>query len=102
LSGTDAYITASFSLGGMSCVSCAQRIEEALRRQPGVMKAQVDFAGREAQIRFNPDALTIDHVRKIVQTLGYRIIVKQADGQKESRAKSPVRPTVLRPFGVGL
>jgi cation transport ATPase len=102
LSGTDAFITASFSLAGMSCAFCARRIEEALGRQPGVKEAQVDFAGREALVSFSPDAVTIDQLRETVGTLGYRILEKQGDGQEASRAKSSVRPTVLRPYVVGL
>jgi len=102
LSGTDAYVTASFSLAGMSCASCARRIEEALGGQPGVKKVQVDFAGREALVSFNPDAVTMDQLKEDVETLGYRILEKQADGQEASRAKSSVRPTVLRPYVVGL
>lgn len=38
-------------IGGMSCASCATRLEKVLRRTPGVLEAEVGFATESARLR---------------------------------------------------
>jgi copper chaperone CopZ len=38
-----------FDLEGMTCASCAARIERVLRRQPGVVDAVVNFPAERAR-----------------------------------------------------
>jgi cation transport ATPase len=102
LNGANGYITASFSVAGMSCASCARRIEEALGGQPGVKKAHVDFESRETVVSFNPDAVRIDQLSEALETLGYRLLEKQPGGQEASPAESSVRSVGLRPYVIGV
>ena len=44
-----------FDVEGMHCASCAQRVEETLRRQPGVSEAAVNFAIAEARVVAAPE-----------------------------------------------
>jgi heavy metal translocating P-type ATPase len=39
-----------FEVDGMHCASCAVRVEQALREQPGVTEASVNFASAEARV----------------------------------------------------
>ncbi|HEU0204482.1 MAG TPA: cation transporter, partial [Burkholderiaceae bacterium] len=39
---------------GMVCAACALLVEHTLRRLPGVAAAQVDFAGAQAHVAFDP------------------------------------------------
>ncbi len=55
---SDSSVTAASSapphllkIGGMSCATCAQRVEKALRAVPGVQQAAVNFATNQASIR---------------------------------------------------
>lgn len=102
MSGTDGYITASFSVSGMSCGSCARRLEAALGEQPGVKKAQVDFVRREAVVRFDLDEVRIDELREAMGTLGYRLLEKQADGEEVPPEESFTRSVGLGPYLIGL
>ena len=45
-------------IGGMTCASCAGRIEKALRQVPGVQAASVNLATEQAQIE--ADAIIYD------------------------------------------
>ena len=38
---------------GMSCQACATRIEKVLGKKDAVLAASVNFAGEEAQVRFD-------------------------------------------------
>ncbi|WP_028227078.1 heavy metal translocating P-type ATPase [Paraburkholderia ferrariae] len=42
--------TASFAIGGMTCASCANRVEKALARVPGVAGATVNLATEQATV----------------------------------------------------
>ena len=40
----------SIQIGGMTCQSCANRIEKVLNKKPFVQQAGVNFAAEEAQL----------------------------------------------------
>ncbi|MGA7269948.1 MAG: heavy metal translocating P-type ATPase [Acidimicrobiia bacterium] len=72
---------------GMTCASCASRIERVLDRQEGVEAAAVNLAGRSATVRVgevvDPDALA-DAVRKI----GYELTVRTEDQERRNLTDS--------------
>ncbi len=57
-------------LTGMTCAACANRIEAALNRLPGVL-AQVNFATGIASVRFQPGASSVDELVGAVRKSGY-------------------------------
>jgi len=61
-------------IGGMSCASCAAKIEKALLDVGGVVSASVNFAAEEAQVEFTPSAHAEQQIKKAVTSLGYKII----------------------------
>jgi heavy metal translocating P-type ATPase len=65
--------TVSFDVEGMTCASCALRIERVLGRQDGVESAVVNFAGQEARAVVDPGAVDIEGLQAAVEKLGYEI-----------------------------
>lgn len=65
--------TISFDVEGMTCASCALRIERVLGRQDGVQSAVVNFAGQEARAVVDPGAVDIEGLRAAIGKLGYDI-----------------------------
>jgi cation-transporting ATPase V/Cu+-exporting ATPase len=59
---------------GMTCGSCAARVEKTLNKQPGV-EASVNFATGEAVVRLAEGAPAFDALREAVQARGYDIAV---------------------------
>jgi len=57
---------------GMTCGSCAARVEKTLNKQPGV-QASVNFATGEAVVRLAEDAPTFEALRQAVLDRGYDI-----------------------------
>ncbi|MGH7062677.1 MAG: copper ion binding protein, partial [Stellaceae bacterium] len=57
---------------GMSCATCAGRVEKALNRLPGVA-ASVDLAGETAEIRGEPAALDPARLAAAVAEAGYTV-----------------------------
>jgi Cu+-exporting ATPase len=59
------------SITGMSCASCAARIEKGLGSVGGVSRATVNFAAERATILFNPEQTDLSHFVEKVKDLGY-------------------------------
>lgn len=62
----------SFDVEGMTCASCALRIERILQRQEGVSSAVVSFAGQEARATVD-SATDLDALEAAVAKIGYHI-----------------------------
>ncbi len=67
--------TATFPVRGMTCASCANHVEQALRSVPGVIEASVNLAMERATVRFLSDMVTAADLRKAVQTTGYELLL---------------------------
>ncbi len=64
---------------GMSCASCAARIEKRLGAQPGVASASVNFATKMATVKFDPTATEPAKLVRAVEDLGFKAIAPQDD-----------------------
>ncbi len=56
---------------GMSCASCAAKIEKGLSNVEGVSKATVNFAAEKATVVFHPAQTNLSHLIEKVKDLGY-------------------------------
>ena len=65
MSGTQVELV----VGGMTCASCAARIEKKLNRMPGV-EASVNYATEKASV-FVPEGTTIDETIATIEATGY-------------------------------
>ncbi|HEV7422509.1 MAG TPA: heavy metal translocating P-type ATPase [Mycobacterium sp.] len=73
--------TVTLAVGGMTCASCASRIEKRLNRIDGV-RATVNFATEQASIDF-PDEVTRDELVAAVEATGYTATLPTADQPTE-------------------
>ena len=60
-----------FPITGMSCASCALKIEKGLVKVEGVSQATVNFAAEKATVFFHPDQTDVSHLIDKVKDLGY-------------------------------
>jgi Cu+-exporting ATPase len=72
-----------FDVEGMTCASCAIRIERVLGKQDGVEFANVNFAGQEARATISDDA-DIEALRAAVAKIGYDI--EEIDPENDNRS----------------
>ncbi len=94
-------VTISFAVGGMSCVSCQRKIEDALYGLQAVKAAHVNFTRREAVVVLNRGRACIDELKAAVKAQGYSLLDKQEDGAKEEFEGSH-HPMGLKPFLIGV
>ncbi|MDW7740643.1 MAG: copper ion binding protein, partial [Bacillota bacterium] len=65
--------TGSFNISGMTCSSCAQRIEKSLNSKEGVAEASVNFAAETVMVKYNPVKVSLAELKKTVRDTGYEI-----------------------------
>ena len=69
-----------FPILGMSCASCAARVDKTLNSQPGVQEASVNYASATAQVVYDADVCSPLNLKAAVQNAGYDLLIK---GQEE-------------------
>ncbi|HDR6255853.1 TPA: copper-translocating P-type ATPase [Bacillus cereus] len=70
---------AEFTVSGMTCAACANRVEKRLNKLYGVNKATVNFALESATVDFNPDEVNVNEMKSAITKLGYKLEVKPDD-----------------------
>ncbi|MCM3409335.1 heavy metal translocating P-type ATPase [Metabacillus litoralis] len=64
---------------GMTCASCAVRIEKGLKKVEGVEEANVNFALERTSIKYNPNVVRIEDFKKKINDLGYEVVEEKVD-----------------------
>ena len=72
-----------FDVEGMTCASCAVRVERVLNKQEGVESAVVNFAGSEARVLGHPD-LDLNRLTDAVEKIGYQIHLVDEEEERTS------------------
>jgi len=52
--GLEEEVSAEFDITGMTCASCATRIEKGITNIPGITKASVNLSSEKAFVKFDP------------------------------------------------
>ena len=98
----------SIQIGGMTCQSCANRIEKVLNKKPFVQQAGVNFAAEEAQVVFDSTQASETQIIEIIHKTGFSAHIKQANELpiEEKNTSLPWRLIVLWiiniPFLIGM
>jgi len=64
----------TFSVVGMTCASCAQTIEKAISKVPGVTATSVNFASNQATIEYDQTKVDEEMLVAAVQATGYKLV----------------------------
>jgi P-type Cu+ transporter len=76
---------ASFDLEGMTCASCAMRIEKGLKKVPGVLEASVNLASEQGSVTYDPTRTGIEQMVRSVEAVGYKAILRAPAPRKPSQ-----------------
>src|SRR5256885_3983857 len=63
---------ALLALEGMTCASCARRIEKGLKKVPGVKDASVNLATEQGTVTYDPAQTTVQQMVQKVDAVGYK------------------------------
>jgi Cd2+/Zn2+-exporting ATPase len=75
-----------FSVRGMSCTNCANKVEQALRKLTGVQTCSVNFMTGNAAVTFDSAALKKEQIESAIREAGYEVVAPVAHpSDKKSR-----------------
>ena len=69
------FIKQTFPVLGMSCASCAARVDKTLNSQPGVQEASVNYASAMAQVTYDAEVCSPLVLKAVVQHAGYDLLI---------------------------
>ena len=75
---------ARFEVAGMTCASCALRIERTLSKQEGVVEAFVNLAGAEAKVVFDRRLVEPAALEAAVRKIGYELTEVASEEERTS------------------
>ncbi|OQX53799.1 MAG: hypothetical protein B5M53_06490 [Candidatus Cloacimonas sp. 4484_209] len=83
---------------GITCAACVATIERTLKKEKGVVKANVNLATEEATISYMPDVIQTEDLIKVVEISGYRVLKDKEDIPMKEAKVAKKRLTILLPY----
>jgi Cu+-exporting ATPase len=62
---------------GMHCVSCENKVKEAVSSLKGVKDAKVDYASEKATVEFDNTKTDLNDIMKVIKNAGYEVETKK-------------------------
>jgi copper ion binding protein len=75
-----ATATATLDVQGMTCAACGSAIKTACKKLDGVATVDVDVAGGQATVTFDPGKVSAEDVARKINDLGYKAKVQPSTG----------------------
>ncbi len=88
-------------VAGMTCASCASRIETGLAGLPGVSRANVNFATNRATVTYDPAVTGPDSFSATVAGLGYSVLDTEPDDPEAAELRD-LRPRLVVAVALGI
>ena len=82
---------AHFKVKGMTCASCANRIEKVVNKMDGVYEAVVNLALEDMNVKYDKRKVSVEDIEKVVKNAGYEAIeikdTTKSDHKKDAQEK---------------
>ncbi|OQP49958.1 copper-translocating P-type ATPase [Niastella populi] len=80
------FVKKTFPVLEMTCAACAVSVESMLQSVEGVKAAGVNFANQSAWVEYNPDIATVEELQKTVRSIGYDLVIDEANSNEIKEA----------------
>jgi Cu+-exporting ATPase len=87
---TEASERVDLVIEGMTCASCATRIEKKLNRLDGIA-ATVNFASEHAAVTFDPAQVSVNDLIGTIEAAGYHAAIPNTDNNNDDDSTKPYR-----------
>ena len=64
---------------GMTCASCANRVEKTISKEEGVFSANVNISTEKATFSYDPAKTDLNEIARKVASFGYRLVLEEKD-----------------------
>lgn len=65
--------TKTLNVEGMSCSHCENAVKKSVGALNGVSNVSVDLRGKKVTVEYDPDKVTIEHVKVTIEDQGYDV-----------------------------
>ncbi len=81
-----------FIISGIRCASCIWLVEHLLKKKSGIIDVRVNYATHMANIRWNPEKITLQEILEVITSLGYlpRPFTKHSSEDELKREKDDI------------
>lgn len=93
------HITKTFSVSGMTCVNCENRIENRLKKLKGVTSATANYSRSQVSFTYDPDRVKLSTIIKTIENMDY--LVKRA-GEKQKNKNDVKETKITEVLGIGV
>ncbi|HZR41623.1 MAG TPA: heavy metal translocating P-type ATPase, partial [Ktedonobacteraceae bacterium] len=88
-----------FAIEGMTCASCAMRIEKGLKKLPGVLEASVNLATEQGIVTYDLAHVDVAKLVQKVETIGYKAMPQAGFAKEETPPTHMTGPMVAADSG---
>ncbi|NLU51742.1 MAG: copper-translocating P-type ATPase [Clostridiaceae bacterium] len=88
--------TVTIPVGGMTCAACAARVEKALGKTEGVLKATVNFATEKAVVEYDPSKIRVSGIKQVIEKAGYKALSIEKSTVDEDKLRKEREIRILR------
>lgn len=85
---------------GMDCTECTQHVQHALAAVPGVESVEVFLTSEKAVLRLASSDISMDTLRKAVESVGYSVADTNSDVQAQRSSRANFTRSALTLFGL--
>ncbi len=69
----------SFTVEGMTCAACANKVENTLAETAGISEASVNITNEKAKVSYNPEEINLNGIKKGVEKSGYDMKIENSE-----------------------
>lgn len=68
---------------GMACSACSANVEKKLNELNGINTASVSLPGRSALVDYDPDTISLEHMKAAINGIGYDLVIDKETSVEE-------------------
>ncbi len=77
--------TQKLRIGGMTCISCQNKIERKLQNTAGVEKAVVSYSAGTAEVTYDADVISMKEITAVIEKLDYEVLTGEQKNSNKTR-----------------
>lgn len=77
--------TQKLRIGGMTCVSCQNKIERKLQNTAGIEKAVVSYSAGTAEVTYDADMISMKEITAVIEKLDYEVLTGDEKNANKTR-----------------
>ena len=83
--------TLEVPIAGMDCAECTEHVRHAIAGLPGVASVEVFLASEKAAVRLDPSQVSLDAIRRAVESAGYHVAPPTSAATVEASGRALTR-----------